>query len=207
MLRRALLALPPGGALLDVGAGPGHLGAAVAGHFAFVAGIEEDPEARPGAGTYHRWVAGPFDPSTSWERPFDAVVCADVLEHVAQPETLLTAARRWIAPDGLLLASIPNVANLAIRLSLLAGRFDYAERGILDRTHLRFYTRRTGRELLEASGFRVVAARPTSVPAELGAAIFARRPWRGAVRAAASAAARGWPTLFGYQFVYFARPA
>lgn len=199
-----LLALPPGGALLDVGAGPGHLGAAVAGHFDYVAGVETEPSPPP-PGIYDRWITGPADASAAWDRPFDAIVFADVLEHLADPEPLLRAARGWIAPAGSLLVSVPNVANLTVRLSLLAGRFEYAEKGILDRTHLRFFTRRSARRLIESAGFRIVRVRATPVPAELALPALGNPPWRGPVRAATAAAALLAPTLCGYQFVFSAR--
>ena len=178
----------------------------MAGHFAYVAGVEADASTPPPPGVYHRWVAGAADPAAEWERPFDAIVFADVLEHLDDPGPMLRAARRWLRPEGTLLASIPNVANVAVRLSLLAGRFEYADRGILDRTHLRFFTRRSARRAIEAAGFRITGVRATPVPAELAFAAFARPPWRGAVRFLSAAAARLRPTLFGYQFVFVARP-
>jgi 2-polyprenyl-3-methyl-5-hydroxy-6-metoxy-1,4-benzoquinol methylase len=198
--------LPAGGALLDIGAGPGHLGAAVAGHFGYVAGVEADVSTPPPPGVYHRWVAGAADPAAVWERSFDAIVFADVLEHLGDPAPMLLAARRWIAPGGLLLVSLPNVANVTVRISLLAGRFEYADRGILDRTHLRFFTRRSARRAIEAAGFRIARVRATPVPAELALPALGRPPWSVAVRAMASGAARILPTLFGYQFVFFAHP-
>jgi len=178
----------------------------VAGHFAYVAGVEVDASTPPPAGVYHRWVAGAADPAAEWERPFDAIVFADVLEHLEDPGSMLRAARRWLRPEGTLLVSLPNVANLAVRLSLLAGRFEYADRGILDRTHLRFFTRRSARRTIEAAGFRITEVRATPVPAELAVPALARSPWRGAVRALCAATARLRPTLFGYQFVFVARP-
>ncbi len=94
------------------------------------------------------------------------------------------------------------MANVSVRLSLLFGRFRYAERGILDRTHLRFYTRQTGQALLEGAGFRVRGVRPTAMPYELALPALARPPWAGLVRAFASGSARLLPRLFGYQFVF-----
>jgi len=135
------------------------------------------------------------------------VVCADVLEHLSDPASLLASARRWIAPQGLLLVSIPNVANLAIRLSLAAGRFEYTDTGILDRTHLRFFTRESANRLIDAAGFRVTKIRATAVPAELAVPVLSRAPLRGPSRGFFTAAARVWPTLFGYQFLFDARPA
>ncbi len=132
-------------------------------------------------------------------------MCADVLEHLPSPEEALLAVARWTKPGGRLLASIPNVANVTVRLALLSGRFPYSDRGLLDRTHLRFYTRRSARELLEACGYRVERIIPTAMPIELKWPALARSPLRPFARALALAAARLWPTLFGYQFVIEAR--
>jgi 2-polyprenyl-3-methyl-5-hydroxy-6-metoxy-1,4-benzoquinol methylase len=170
-------------------------------------GVEEDPSSAPEPGVYDRWIRAPIDSLGEWDRAFDAIVCADVLEHLAEPERVLSSVREWIAPGGVLLVSLPNVANAAVRLSLLAGRFAYTEKGILDRTHLRFFTRKSGRNLIEGAGFQVLRVRATPVPAELAIPALGRPPLRGASRGLAAAAARTWPTLFGYQFLYEARPA
>jgi hypothetical protein len=62
---------------------------------------------------------------------------------------------------------VPNVANITVRLALLFGRFNYMERGILDRTHLRFFTHKTARELLEHAGYAILEERLTVMPIEL----------------------------------------
>ena len=97
--------------------------------------------------------------------------------------------------------SLPNVANVTVRAALLSGRFPYADRGILDRTHLRFYTRDSARALIAAAGFRIRSVDATAMPYELALPLLAEAPWRGPVRGFADVSARTWPTLFGYQFV------
>jgi predicted TPR repeat methyltransferase len=203
VLRRRIRALPPGRRLLDLGAAGGHLGRAVRDRCAFLAGVEPDASVPAGARAgYDDWRAADALGAGDWDAPFDVVVCADVLEHLAEPARLLARIAAWLAPGGTLFASLPNVANLQVRGGLLLGRFDYAERGILDRTHLRFFTRRTARRLLEEAGFRVVAEEPTAMPFELAFPALGRPPWRGPVRGFAEASARILPTLFGYQFVF-----
>jgi len=194
--------------LLDLGAAGGHLGRAVRDRCAFLAGVEPDPalpaSAREG---YDEWRTTDAAAAGTWNRPFDAVVCGDVLEHLARPEELLARIREWLRPGGTLYVSVPNVANVTVRAALLAGRFPYAERGILDRTHLRFYTRRTARELVEGAGFRIRRQAATAMPVELALPALGRPPLSGPSRALASAAARVWPTLFGYQVVIEAERA
>ncbi len=145
--------------------------------------------------------------SRPWKEPFDVVVAGDVLEHLPRPEDLLSALKPLLAPGGTLLVSLPNVANVTVRAALLAGRFPYADRGILDRTHLRFYTRASARGLLAAAGFQVRWETATAMPVELAIPALGRPPIAAPVRGAARLLAAGWPTLFGYQFVFEASPA
>lgn len=87
--------------------------------------------------------------------PYDVLLAAAVLEHLKYPEKLLRAAHGLLTPEARLIVSLPNVAYWQMRLKLLAGRFDYEDYGIMDRTHLKLYTLKTGRELLESTGFHV----------------------------------------------------
>jgi predicted TPR repeat methyltransferase len=203
VLRRRLRALPAGMRLLDLGAAGGHLGRAVRDRCSFLAGVEpHPPDSESASAGYDDWRAMDSLQAGEWSEPFDVVVCADVLEHLAQPHDLLRRLRGWLKEGGILLASVPNVANVSVRLALLFGQFRYADRGILDRTHLVFYTRWTARELLEKEGFRVRAVEATAMPYELAFPVLSKLPWSAATRAFARASAAAVPTLFGYQFVY-----
>ena len=203
VLRRRIRELPGGLRLLDVGAAGGHLGRSVRDRCSYLAGVEPDeallPSAREG---YDDWRAVDALHAGSWELPFDVAVCADVLEHFTHPEEVLARVRDCLKNGGMLLVSIPNVANISVRLALLAGRFQYADRGILDRTHRVFFTRATASELISRAGFEVSAVEATAMPYELALPRFARPPWNAPARAFAGASAKAWPTLFGYQFVF-----
>lgn len=74
---------------------------------------------------------------------YDYIVCADVLEHLSRPEQVLAACRQLLQPDGKLLISVPNAGYSGLIAELLEGEFLYREEGLLDRTHLRFFTRRS----------------------------------------------------------------
>jgi 2-polyprenyl-3-methyl-5-hydroxy-6-metoxy-1,4-benzoquinol methylase len=202
LLRRRIRALPPGLRLLDLGAAGGHFGRAVRDRCAFLAGVEPDAAiGSPAREGYDDWRSADALSCGDWNTPFDAVVCADVLEHLPRPEDLLSRIRSWLREGGTLLVSLPNVANVSVRAALLLGRFPYAERGILDRTHLRFYTRRSAVDLVASAGFAVREIEATAMPYELALPGLASPLWRAPVRGFARASASLWPTLFGYQFV------
>jgi len=203
VLRRRIRAMPPGLRLLDLGAAGGHIGRAVRDRCSFIAGVEPHPPRSASAKEgYDDWREQDALHAGQWDEPFDAVVCADVLEHFAQPERLLERVRGWLKDGGVLFASIPNVANISVRLALLFGQFRYADRGILDRTHLTFYTRASAKDLLEKGGFRIRAVEATAMPYELAVPLLQATPLSGPTRAFARMTARIWPTLFGYQFVF-----
>lgn len=85
---------------------------------------------------------------------FDVIIFEDILEHLRYPEKILIKYRKMLNPTGKILISIPNVANIINRFKLLFGRWDYQNSGILDRTHFKFYTRKTSFNLLRGAGYR-----------------------------------------------------
>jgi hypothetical protein len=95
---------------------------------------------------------------------FDVAVFGDVLEHLREPWNVLDATRKLLSYRGYAVVSIPNIAHGAVRLGLLSGQFDYSEFGILDDTHLRFFTRRTLDQLFIRSGYRVERVERTILP-------------------------------------------
>ncbi len=86
---------------------------------------------------------------------FDVIIFGDVLEHTRQPERILLHAKELLKLGGQVIVSVPNIANWRVRFGLLFGRFDYTESGILDRTHLRFFTKRSAIALLKNAGYSV----------------------------------------------------
>jgi 2-polyprenyl-3-methyl-5-hydroxy-6-metoxy-1,4-benzoquinol methylase len=139
------------------------------------------------------------------DRTFDAVLLHDVLEHLPVPERLLADCPRRLRPGGRLIVSVPNVANLVVRLRLLAGRFDYEERGILDRTHVRFFTRRTARRLLTDHGWTIERETATVIPLERVLNLSPANPIMRVLNAALAGVTRLLPGLFGYQIMFVAR--
>ena len=135
--------------------------------------------------------------------PAQALVCADVLEHVPDPADLLPRLLRTYLPaGGLVLVSLPNVAHVTMRLSLLLGRWQYGDKGILDRTHLRFFTARSAAALLETAGVRILRRRVTAVPLPVLSDLFSPGRPLAPVHALSARLTEAWPGLLAYQFVY-----
>jgi SAM-dependent methyltransferase len=88
-----------------------------------------------------------------YENYFDCVIFADVLEHLIDPWRMLRRARRFLRGGGTIVASIPNVQHWSVLANLIGGRWEYAPYGLMDQTHLRFFTRRTIRDLFVSTGF------------------------------------------------------
>ena len=102
----------------------------------------------------HSVRTGYYDESSAAELGrFDVILFADVLEHMPHPGPVLRLARQWLAPNGCVIASIPNVAHRTIRLSLLGGQFTCTPFGLMDATHLRWFTVQSTRQLFVGAGF------------------------------------------------------
>jgi len=194
--------------VLDAGAADGFLSALLTARGWRVTALERDPAlAERARGKCEEVVVADLaEAAPLLSGPFDAIVYGDVLEHLSDPLPALVALNRTVSERGLVIVSVPNVAHLWMRLQLLAGRFDYGDRGILDRTHLRFFTRRTFRALLAQAGLDVEEFLVTPVPLPLLVPERFHGPWLRAVHAASAAVARGWSGGLAYQFVAVCRP-
>jgi len=106
------------------------------------------------------------------EGQFEVIVFGDVLEHLTDPMAVLSSSKRLLTQSGNVLVSVPNIAHFSTRLSLLFGIWNYKDRGILDNTHLRFFTRKTLKKLCIESGFQIVDIKYTPIPLE---AVFENR--------------------------------
>ena len=131
---------------------------------------------------------------------FDCVVCSHVLEHLCWPDRFLVAAHPLFAPGGRLVIALPNVLAWRQWLAFMAGRFRYADGGLMDRTHFRFFDWRTAQDLVCSAGYRVVSAQADGV-------FPLSRFLPGVGPAISRMALRLAPGLFGWQFVIVAEPA
>jgi 2-polyprenyl-3-methyl-5-hydroxy-6-metoxy-1,4-benzoquinol methylase len=138
-------------------------------------------------------------------KKFDRVLLLDILEHLQAPERIVAECRALLEPDGELIVSVPNVANFSVRLMLLLGEFNYTDRGILDRTHQRWYTRKTARQLLTQAGYKVVAQKMTVVPIALALGLSPKGVVFNALNSTLRVLTNIMPTLLGYQIMLVGR--
>jgi cyclopropane fatty-acyl-phospholipid synthase-like methyltransferase len=196
---RALV--PAGARVLDVGCGNGGLGRFLMVDGREVDGIEPSPERAEEARQVLRTVvtgfAGP-GASASLTGDYDAVIFADVLEHIAYPTPTLEWAGSLLSAQGRVIALIPNSANWKVRRKVLHGDWSYADTGYFDRDHVRFYDLRTVRELGPSAGLEEASIE--HIPGELPKPI---RYWT----AAAARATAFRPNLFaGHELISWRVP-
>ncbi len=130
---------------------------------------------------------------------FDVIIAGDVIEHLPRPGQTLREIEQLLSRGGQVILSVPNFGHWYPRTRVLFGAFGYDRRGILDDTHLRFFTRRTLRRLVIRAGFDILEQRPTGLP--LGV-VSPGDGWKiRTIRWLDSLLVRLRPTLFGYQFV------
>ena len=194
-----------GGTLIDLGAAGGELGAAVRGRFSHTIGFEYNTDCIADLHEhFDAAVISDLEKVKYLPGGADAIVAADVIEHLRDAPRLLGLIREALAPKGRIFISVPNIANITVRLGLLFGVFEYRDRGILDSTHLRFYTLRTIRREIEAAGFRVLATRGSSVPLRLIIGRFTPEPLLRIGERMLTIVTRVWRSLFAYQIILVA---
>ena len=131
---------------------------------------------------------------------YDLVIFSHVLEHLRNPSRVLKDVHRVLVPGGIVAVALPNVLNWRHRLRFLFGRFEYEEGGIMDSTHVRFYTFASARRLLETNGFEISKATAEGI---FPLARKIKLPSR-IVRLLDRFVSTRWPGLFGWQLLYVA---
>jgi len=129
------------------------------------------------------------------------ILLLDVLEHLRNPARILDQIRTIAGPETIILFSVPNVANIVVRFGLLFGRFNYTEKGILDKTHLRFWTRKSFRRLVEENGFSIRRQTCSVMPVALVLGLPHRSRVCRALTLLPRVATRLMPGLLGYQTI------
>src|SRR5258708_496705 len=185
--------------VLEVGCSTGFMSRLMVERNCIVTGIEVDAEAADEARRYCEDVHVLDLNTCDWignihKKAFDVVLLGDVLEHLSDPARVLLQMADLLTGDGSLVISLPNVVHWATRLGILIGQFDYQSSGTLDHTHLRFFTLKTARELIESVGYRIIRFHPAFGGRMSGRA---RPMWQ--------ILASLMPGLFAYQFLFEAK--
>ncbi|MFM7426279.1 MAG: methyltransferase domain-containing protein [Elainella sp.] len=168
-IKKMLHLIGGGKRVIDFGCATGYLARLLRARGCEVVGIEINERAAKIAEDYcEQVIVADLDYITLTEllpdQKFDVAVFGDVLEHLRNPWELLEEVRQILTSDGYVVASIPNVGHGAVRLALLKGQFQYEPLGLLDNTHLRFFTRETVIDLFEQSGYTIDKIDPTLMP-------------------------------------------
>jgi SAM-dependent methyltransferase len=193
--------------ILDAGTASGYLGKILKERGHYVAGIEYDAATAEKAKQYYDTfrVANIETFEFPYRSEFDYILFADVLEHLRDPAAVLQRCIPGLKENGKIIISVPNIANAIIRLSLLFGKFDYMDRGILDRTHLRFFTLRSLKKMMSEVSCKVLDVIPTPLPVQI-VAPFTEKKFFTPLHEILYLLTRCWKTAFAYQFVIVAAP-
>jgi glycosyltransferase involved in cell wall biosynthesis len=193
--------------LMDLGCGPGFLARRCEAMGIEVTAVDIAPP-QPGMVKHFRQMNLETDRVPVDAMSHDMILMLDVIEHLAEPEKFLLELRNQSEPaEGgkmpAVVISTPNIAFAAIRLNLLLGRFTYAERGILDITHKRLFTKNSLRRALRECGYKVEKFIPIGVPFQ---AVMPGTIGR-LLGSGAAMLARVWPSMFAFQLMVVCRPS
>jgi 2-polyprenyl-3-methyl-5-hydroxy-6-metoxy-1,4-benzoquinol methylase len=188
--------------IMDVGTATGYLGAILKEKHHSVVGIESHAPfaalARRHYEQFHETDIETFN--FPYREEFDYILFADVLEHLRNPEQVLKRALSCLKRDGRIIISVPNIANIIMRLKILLGRFEYDERGILDKTHLRFFTLASLKRMVAETDLWIIDIKATPIPIQL---VLAGTDHRllSPLHELHYTIVRSWKSMFAYQFV------
>ncbi len=198
------------GRALDVGCAEGYLAKRLVEQGWFVDGIDLDKKSVKKA---ERFCTGVFIGDISDEefvnaipKTYDLLILGDIIEHVADPERTMQLLLKHLRKDGKLIISVPNIAHLYIRLTLFAGIFDYWEKGILDKTHVRNITKSSLMRFFRYNNIKPVDWRYSAVPLPEISKLFAKGKLLSFLHHLNGISAVVWPRLLAYQFVVLAKP-
>lgn len=194
--------------VLEVGTATGFLSAEMTARNCVVTGIEQDPEMAKIAEQHcARMIRGDVESlDLAQLGTYDAIIVGDVIEHLRDPRKFLQAISKHLKPHGKILMSLPHVANIWVRLNLLFGRFNYSRVGILDETHLRFFTLESSKKIAAESGLSVITTSVTPIPLPLILPSTSQGRALSFLHVLNWGLARLRKILFGYQFILVCEP-
>jgi 2-polyprenyl-3-methyl-5-hydroxy-6-metoxy-1,4-benzoquinol methylase len=192
--------------VLELGCATGYVSKMMTENGCQVTGIELDEKAAETARSvcYEVITGDAGDPAILNQAgsEFDVIVCGDILEHLPDPESILHLLHKHLNPKGFVLVSMPNVAFWQMRWDLLLGRFNYKDYGLLDRTHLRFYTVKSFRRMAIRTGY-IISDEIVNESGFPGSRILCRIPLIGRIFQSATQFLTALnPNLFAFHSIY-----
>ena len=186
--------------VLELGCSTGYVSALLQNAKCKVFAIELDPSAADSARRFCEQVVIMDLSQEGWEhklatQSFDVIVMGDVLEHLVDPDSVLRRVVSLLGPGGQVVISLPNIVHWTQRLKGLFGKFEYKHTGLLDHTHLRFFTLGSARAMIETAGYRIIRFQPV-----IGGKLSEH------LRGCWQVLARMFPSLFAFQLLFVAEP-
>ncbi len=136
---------------------------------------------------------------------FDIIIMGDIIEHLKEPLKALKNIKNLLKRNGIIIISTPNIANIYIRFNLLCGNFEYTDRGILDKTHLRFFTLKTFRQLVKESHLKIINENFTPIPLPMINNVFSQGKFLNFLHKLNHLSTCFLPKLFSFQFILYCK--
>ena len=194
--------------VLDVGCSKGFIAKSLKGNNFEFYGIEYNKEDAKEAKKYYKEIKiADLDkqkPDYS-NNSFDIVIMADIIEHLKDSSGTVKYFAKFLKKDGLMVISTANVANIYVRLKLLMGNFDYEERGIMDKTHLRFFTLKTFKKLAKEANLNIIKEDFTPIPLPMVHKSFREGRMLNPIHKLNYAAIKIMPRLLSFQLILYCR--
>ena len=197
----------PSSTVFDVGCSTGFIGKSLLNKKCSVYGIELDKiSAKEAQKSYKQVIVGDIEKKNikRYIQFFDYIIFGDVLEHTSNPGQILRKYRQYLKPDGKIIVSMGNIAHWTIRLSILLGIFNYTKKGILDSTHLSFYTQKSLIALIIKCGYKIKKVKYAPIPLPSVFPRLAHHPWFKLINMINYYITICWKNMFTFQFIVLA---
>jgi len=186
--------------VLDIGCSSGYIAAKLKEKNCTVFGIDNNKQALETAKKYCKKVFLMDISKAKIIGKYNIIILGDVIEHLPEPTHFLKRLKKNLKTDGYILISVPNIANIITRVNLFLGKFDYTDKGILDKTHLRFFTKKTLKNTIKEAGYKLVKLDSTPIPIFLALPSLPKR-FAVQIYKILNLLNMVYPNLFAYQFV------
>jgi len=197
--RQSVSFVPDSSSVLEIGCATGSMGACLRRKKnCFVVGVEErKEEAKEAKKQLQKIIRGNIEEEKTFQQirkcgEFEVVLASAVVEHLSDPWRALHRWKTFLKRDGILIVTTSNIVHWRMRIKILLGKFEYEEYGILDNTHLRFFTPKTFRELVESTGYSIIS--------------YSIDPVGGGYPKVSYTLSKLFPNVFAYQMLIVARP-